>query len=977
MELPGESCRDGYFKVNRTCREWWRLKTASAETPGLTASLFAVAAFSWANDNTRMLRTNLPLCIGLLLQAAIVFSAESQTPMKGRADVMSLAGRWEFQLDPEDKGTTGNWAMAALPDSVKLPGSTDENGKGNAPEEKRTDRLSRVHSYVGPAWYSKEVTVPKSWAGQHIVLFLERCHWVTSLWVDGKPFGSQNSLCVPHEYDVTNGLQPGKHRLTLRVDNSMKIDIGNMSHSITDHSQTNWNGIVGLIELRAQSPAWIESVAFYPDVATSTVKTRVTIGSRVEHAVQGTVMFSAKPDVFAADLRPAEFEASPGEQTIEYRLPLRKDAKLWDEFSPARFQFMTTMLASDDGRTYTSTHTEMAGLRDFRAKGKRFEMNGRSLSLRGTLECCVFPRTGYPPMDIEAWRRVLHIAKDYGLNHMRFHSWCPPEAAFQAADELGVMFQVESPIWTTDGRTMQNPSRAAFYGAETDRIVDTYGNHASFCLMSMGNELLVRRKGDEPFLVQLVTHLQQKDPRHLYTCSTAPYGQERADDYFVTHSMPKGMVRGQKRIGLIDASTDFDWDDRLDETTRPVLSHEIGQYAMYPNFREIEKYTGVLRANNFAAFRDTLTSTGLGRQADDFVQASGQLIVRLYKDEIEAMLRSRNSAGFQLLDLHDFPGQGTSLVGILDAFWDSKGLIKPAEFRRFCAPAVPLLRMEKREWSTTETFKATVELSYFGPKDLPHCRAVWAVRDASGRELISGKMPVLDVPTGKVTRLGDIQVSLKSVDKAQKLTVAVKIDQMNASNTWDIWVFPSEPATSTTGVFVSHVWDRQTKDALAQHKTVLLYPQVASLADCVQGRFCTVFWNARMFKQPETMGIFCDPNHPALAGFPTSFHSDWQWLDLIQHSTALVLDSTTASFRPIVQAVPDFNANRKLGYMFEASVGGGRLFVSGIDLDGDLAGRPAACQLRNSILSYVASSRFRPKMPLSAQQVDAIVRPSH
>lgn len=886
--------------------------------------------------------------------------------------VLPLAGDWEFRLDPDDVGTSGGWFNAALPDRMRLPGSTDENGKGNMAEERTTERLSRVHPYVGAAWYSKEVNIPAAWASNRITLFLERCHWETTLWIDGKQIGAQNSLSTPHVYEATQWLQPGRHRLTLRVDNRLKIDVGNWAHSVTDETQTNWNGIIGKIELRASNPVWIERAAFYPDTSCSALTARVLVGNATGTTATGVFSLDAPRGLLAGMGYEQTIDMPPGPQEFEMRVPLAPDLARWDEFSPKLHHITVSVSGSTKNRTFVSGESFSVGIHDFRSSGTKLVLNGRIVGLRGTLECCIFPLTGYPPTSIEPWRRIMAIAKEYGLNHMRFHSWCPPKAAFEAADEAGMMLQIECPVWVTDGETAANPARAEFWKAEANRVLDTYGNHPSFCLFSMGNEILLNSKaGDEPFLSTLIGQLQQRDPRHLYTCSTAPYTNRPNDNYFVSHQVD-GMIRGQHRIGITDTSTDYDWDDALKETTRPVVSHEIGQYEMFPDFREIPKYTGVTRAHNFEIFRDRLTSAGMADQAQEFFRASGKLSALLYKDEIEAALRSKHLAGFQILDLHDFPGQGTALIGLLNAFWESKGILLPEEFRQFCGPTVPLLRITKREWSSTETLRATAEVAHYGRTDLAPTAARWFAQGADGRAIAQGEFSPTRIPTGGLTPLGPIELNLTNIQKAEKLTLTVTLAGTPVRNNWSVWVFPPQPApTQSPDLLITHEWNEATTRALADGRSVLFHVPWQDLTS-IPGRFQSVFWSAKMFSQPGTMGIVCDPRHGALAGFPTENHSDWQWLDIIQNSGAMILDATPPEFRPVIQAIDDFNRSHKLGYAFEARVGKGRLFACAIELEGNLAARPAALQLRNSILAYVGSPEFRPTHELMPAVLDKI-----
>jgi hypothetical protein len=967
-------------------------------------------------------------------------------------DRISLAGTWRFKLDPKGAGAQEKWFDTLPPDvipakagTIRLPGSTDEQGFGNKATKPAVGHLTRMYEYVGPAWYQRDVTIPAAWTGRRITLSLERCHWETTVWVDGKRAGTQNSLCAPQVYDLSDLLTPGSHRLTLCVDNTVKIDIGGWGHSITDETQTNWNGIVGRIELIATDPVWCDAVAVYPDIRERAARVKVRVGNRTGEIVKGTLTLKAAPRSGGKPVtKTVPFTAPAGGTGVETVLPMGNDARLWDEFSPALYDLRVslradptpTLPASGEGagvpplaggrrgvnplaKGFTDERAVSFGMREFGRSGRKFALNGRPIYLRGTLECCIFPKTGYPPTDAAAWRRIFHIARSYGLNHFRFHSWCPPEAAFAAADEAGIMFQVELPLWVGD--VAADPQRAEYERAEADRILDAYGNHPSFCLMSMGNEL-----GDPHgvYLSDLVRRCRQKDPRHLYTCATGAgihkaLNSDFADDYFVEPATPKGWVRGQGVFEAKPPATDYDYRASLEGLDRPLMTHEMGQWAMFPNFKEVAKYTGPLRPLNFEVYRESLAKHGMADQAESFLRASGALSVALYKEEIEAVLRTPDHAGFQLLDVRDFPGQGTALVGMLDPFWDSKGLTTPEQFRQYCSPTVPLLRMKSRVWTSDETFTAAAEVAHYGPAPLRNAAARWTITDAQGGEIAAGVFPAADIPTGRNTFLGEIKLPLSRVNAPAKLTVTIYIGNPSppaplpfvrgegrrgwdakrtplltkegpgevipppyegrgrgevASNRWDFWVYPAETqAQYPSEVVIAHAWNEETKTALASGRKVLLLPPPYLLYNAVPGSYTPVFWCFRLFpSQPGTMGILCDPKHPALAAFPTEFHTTAQWWDLLTRSKALKLDATPAAFRPIVQVIDNFDRNQKLGALFEARVGKGALMVCSMDLQTDLDWRPAARQLLFSLLAYIGSGRFRPGAALPTETLDAI-----
>jgi len=546
-------------------------------------------------------------------------------------------------------------------------------------------------------------------------------------------------------------------------------------------------------------------------------------------------------------------------------------------------------------------------------RGTQFTMNDRPVFLRGTLECAIFPLTGYPPTDVPSWQRLYRIIKSYGLNFIRFHSWCPPEAAFAAADLEGVMIQAEGPQANVPAG--EDQQRDAFLEQELVRMIRTYGNHPSFCLMTLGNEY----GGSDAVLSHWVDMLIKEDPRRLY--SSASSAQITANRQFTERGEPRG-VQGP--------GTDIDFREAIAKEDRPLTGHEIGQWTFYPNFEETKKYTGVLAAKNFDLVRDDLAAKHLLDLAPRFVQATGRQAVLLYKEEIEILRRTPGHAGFSLLDLHDYPGQGTALIGALDPFWDSKGFVTPEAHRRYCGATVPLLRMKKRTFTTDETFAAEAEIAHFGAQDLANAQPVWTLRDESGQEVAAGSWAGRNVPTGKLTSLGAIRASLAKAPAPVKLTVTVSLVGTAFTNDWDIWVYPANAAaTAPADVVIARNWDDATKAALASGKKVILFPQVVNSAQSLPGRFLPVFWSPIWFpeQQPNTMGILCDPKHPALAQFPTEFYSNWQWYELLQNSRSVNLNDTPATFRPIIEIIDNFARNNKLGNLFEARVGGGSLLV--------------------------------------------------
>lgn len=934
------------------------------------------------------------------------------------AETISLAGEWRFALDRDNVGTNENWFAKNLPDKIKLPGILQAQGYGDdistntpwvltlgdawwklQPEALREHFSQSGHvevpflaqppkHYLGAAWYQRDIEVPKDSGGKHFTLFLERVHWKSTVWLDDKEIGSDISLSTPHEFDLGN-VAPGRHRLTICVDNRLQLPAaGHLvdSHSISDALGAAWNGIVGKIELRCTPPVWIENVQVFPDVSNRTARAVVLIGNATGTSGTGWVSFIKGPRPHMNQIRllgtPVTWGTNRG--SAELTFPLGEDANSWNEFNPT-LQKYTVILNSSEG----IDDDEVAfGLREITARDKDILINGRPANLRMTHFGGDFPLTGYPAMDVASWKKIIQACKDYGLNGIRFHSWCPPEAAFEAADEMGFYLAPECGLWADFGNA---PTRE-FLEAETKRILAAYGNHPSFILLSPSNE----PRNYQRFTPQWAATNYLNDPRRLYAADTGwgdPAQVNGLAQYAVLAHFSTGSLRGPS--GWFGG----DYRDALENVHIPVLGHEVGQWCAYPDFDVMKKFTGYLQPGNYDIFKYIARQEGVLDEDKEFAWASGRFQVECYKEEIEANLRTPGLSGFQLLDLHDYLGQGTALIGVLDAFWESKGYVTPDEWRHFCGPVVPLARLTKRVLTTTDKFEAPVEIANFGEHPLTNATTKWAVLDTSGHSVANGEFPAQTIPIGKNIPLGTISLDLAKLpaprqyildvwaspnpkDESQPARLAAAQSVPLFQNNWNFWLYPAQVEPSKTAdVLVTNNWPEAEK-ALATGCKVLFLPTSANLdpTKCPAMHNVPIFWNIQMTVRPPQnprpkfdamLGLLVETNSPALAEFPTDKNCDWQWTSLVNNVRSVNLESAPASLRPIVWAIDDWNRNWKLGVIFECNVGPGRLLVSAINLDGERGG-PGLPQLRRSLLDYMGSDKFHPAVTLTPEQAGAL-----
>ena len=919
---------------------------------------------------------------------------------------IDLSGEWAFAIDTGDVGITEQWYNQLLTDRITLPGSLQEQGFGNdvstdtrwtglvedrtwftAPEYEKYRQKGNIKvpfwlqpekHYVGVAWYQRVIDVPASWKDKYIELELERTHWETTLFVNGKEIGKSNALQTPHRYVFD---ETGKLMVSIRVDNRVHIPVGINAHSVSDHTQTNWNGIVGNITLAVRPVLHIDNIQVFPDVKNRKARVEVTLaGNTVDEkakiSIKGRSFNCANPK----ELKPVNASIDANSSVFSYTLNMGDDMLTWSEFEPNLYRLDVELKTKGGKECKTITF----GMREFRSEGTRFHINGTPVFIRGTLECAIFPLTGYASMDSAYWTKIYRRCKEFGLNHIRFHSWCPPRVAFEMADREGIYLQVECGGWTRVGDV--NTSDEWFY-AESERIVKEFGNHPSFCMMCYGVEPWGRNH--VAYLTKFVDHWKAKDSRRVYT-SAAGWPYIPNADYWNAIE-PRIQAWGGGLESIINAEspkTNYDFRTvgeigyvsrgQTVEKQMPIIGHEIGQWCVYPDFSEISKYTGMLKAKNFEIFRETLEEHHLGDMAVKFLYASGRLQTLCYKADIEAALRTPGFAGFQMLALYDFPGQGTALVGVLNSLWETKGYADSKEYNMFCNRTVPLARMQKMIWKNNETFKTSLEISHFDKQPLRDATIEWTIADASGKTLTSGKA-TKDLPINNCIPAADIELSLSEVTVPSQLVLTVKVLEANAINQWNFWVFPAVVRETPGKPYFTTDYNDAVARTRAGDNVLYCLPGNALKTEkggAIQVGFSSIFWNTAWTRKqaPHTIGIYCDAAHPAFAGFPNKGHSDYQWWEVVTGSQAMVMDDFPAGFRPLVYHIDDWFTNRKLGLLFEAKAGKGKLMVCSANLYDDLDKRSAARQFRRSIEQYMASDKFNPATELDLEVVKALLK---
>jgi len=940
--------------------------------------------------------------------------------------VIDLSGAWDF----------GTGDPAQYTSYVLLPGSMLTNDKGD-PVSVRTQWTGSLYDssyyfnpfmakyrvegqmkfpffltpnrhYVGAAWYRRQVYVPRDWKNQHVTLLLERPHIETTVYVNGHKVGHCMSLSVPHRYDVTKYLKCGKqNQIAIRVYNGIEnVGVGQDSHSVTDQTQGNWNGIAGHMELRA---GWkklnIKRVRIRPDsvkIGDKDKKEKVyMVEVELNNHVDGVRFFPLYNYNITVTATPinSKYGLRKVSSTVEalgskIRIPLMEGLmERWDEFKPVVYK-LTVEVGEEK---YETTF----GIRHVTKRGRQLYINDHPLFLRGTVENCCFPETGYPPTSEEEWMRIFKKCKEYGLNHVRFHSYCPPEAAFSAADQIGIYLQVEGPSWPNHGvRLRRGQVIDEYLLEESKRIVDEYGHHPSFIMMAAGNE----PAGDwVPYCNEWVKQMKKYDPTKLY-CGASVGGGWAWDDGSEYHV--KGGARG------------LDWDNHAPQSSddyyaqiefprnyksqtpnqSPIIAHEQGQWCAFPDLKEVDQYTGVYKAENMEIFADLLRAGGMEGMAEKFLMASGRLQTLCYKYEIERNLRTPDYSGFQLLSLNDYSGQGTAIVGPLNVHWREKGYTTHYEWRQFCSPIVALARLPRFIYTSGDTLSVPLEVYNAFSKVISNVESQYFIVDDNQNIILNKHLPTCSLKVGKNNSLGTITLPLHGLKAPAKYTLMLQLSDL-VQNSWDFWVYPDSseckveglelataiPSSESMGtpvgnsklntpnskLYEANTLDQRALDVLEQGGTVLITAAgKVTLGSDVRQTYLPVFWNTSWFKMrpPHTTGAYIDINHPLFKhGFPTDSWSNLNWWELLNRAQVMNLMELPANYQPPIQPIDTWHVSRKLGMLIEARVLNGRVLMTTMDITSHLDSRHVARQMRYAIMSYMQSDDFSPTLSLTPE----------
>lgn len=900
-----------------------------------------------------------------------------------------LSGDWKFAMDPMHQAITfcGGWYDYDLPDTVQLPGTTDTNLMGVKATVKDIDHANSLYQYVGSAWYQKELDIPEELEGKRIMLFMERTAR-TQVWVDKTYIGKSDKIQVPQLYDMGKMLYPGHHKISIECDNSPVRPL--------QFGQYVQNGVSGGFYLEITDQVWIEHVKLTTDTKLKRVFVNMWIGNNSGLPVEGRFRVDTASQNGRHELAEKWVDFRMGAEDtskmIRFEILLGENMLTWDEFDPNVYSMHVDLIARSARSAeyeYRDEWNGTFGMRDFKVDGTQISVNGNRVFLRGDLSG---PARYSKETDLyKMWMEKLSVYKQYGINHLRLHSSCPTEDGFRAADEMGIYLQVELPLWANiaaPDSPQYEPLLEPTLNRHGEYLLQEYGNHPSFCMLSLGNE----HSGYRDTLENVVDHLRKYNLAHMYAQGSNAFlddpSQSKADDFWVTMRLheghyptrgsfshadpPIGPVQDEAPNTMTDFSASMAW------STIPVIGHEIGQYETSPNFDDIDKFPEDVIPGNLILFRDIMKEHGLLDMEKEFFKASGKLCLDCYRQDLEMFLRTRGFAGFQMLGLSDCLGQGSSLVGILNIFMESKGMVTPEDWRKFCSERVLLLRIPKYTWYANETFTGLVQMANYGPGAIDGAKVAWKLTGA-GKVLAEGSLEPQQIPQGTLFDLGCLSIKLDMIQKPCAARLDLAIENTPYVTDYPLWVFPeAEKLPGATDVHISHGMDDETCKVLQNGGRVLMFPRKLSPDKFVEGYYASNFWSYTMFRNmsldqgktvmPGTLGLYIDKNHPMFDGFPTEQYSQWHWWHIVQNASPIILNDLPASYKPAVQVIDNPMRCARLGLLFEAKVGAGRLLICTSQLE-KCDYDPAAHKLHECLLRYTSGDQFAPGDELSIEDI--------
>jgi hypothetical protein len=641
------------------------------------------------------------------------------------------------------------------------------------------------------------------------------------------------------------------------------------------------------------------------------------------------------------------------------------DAALWSPEDP-QLHWLTVAVGGEARRI-------RFGLRRVEAKGGKLLLNGESFYVRG-FGCDGDPR-GCLHRQVQTpagFRRYVERARQFGFNVMRSHKERNdrPEAFMDACDELGLFLWPEF-RFDPDGDWS---------------ILAHFWNHPCVIWWCWGNE--IGQDELHPWAQRCYEFIKLLDPSRLVLDNSGWGAFDRTTTDLISQHLGYYFPHGKRAHcyssyallaaeGSLSGESHADTMQRMREGTfrldKPLLAHETGNHQAFPDVvRRADRMTFHRRDR----LRDKVLSDRRARYLPNWIEASTRFKLAMDKLWMEQVRKSPIVEGYEMWMLSD---HGNVFAGLIEDGEDCriKPGIDPQEFAAHNAADVLLADFPRdnfqRIFLPGETFSLRVLASVYGPQLLPPGPAHWEI--CCGNAVLSeGSALVRGASRGGVAVLGDLSITLPRLHKAAGLKLRLRLPRQSITliNGWNLWCFPDVPKADPGDVLVTRSLTDPVLAELDHGRSVLLCLEESSFV-VNRAVFQSVFarFRPQIWEWGHNLGAAV-PDHPALAGFPHEGFSDLQWYRPIDGGRKIILDAFPLPLDPIVHAVdlPMMTYSEEIyarigTYLFELSVGAGRLLVSGFNFSPDAMQHVEVRTLQASLLRYVASSDCQPRLSVT------------
>ncbi len=914
--------------------------------------------------------------------------------MKRIRNTVSLNGEWEFAYVKQAPGIgelCSEEDFAAFPEDksyeirMPVPGYWDDNedrlifgsfwsrgkrinpdfqpltmpiGSGSPPD-------MSLPWLMGCGWYRKRFKAEADWGEKSVTLHVGGVTMEAYIWLNRKWIGHHEGHLTPFFYSLSEALLPGE-------DNELLIAVSNTR---TDRSGCSIRGNKGKtagitrpVFLEVTGKQRIEDVYVHPDSSMEKLLWQVTLSGEGAHEIKWEVLDTEKGEITHCGVVPVSTRKTLWESGAD-------KLERWSDTSPKLYRLRLKLLQN----CIVEDEMEQSfGLRLVEAKEQRILLNKRPVFLRGATEHAYFPRTCTVPMNKEYYLNAIKALRSYGFNWMRFHTWIPPLECLEAADELGMMIQVEMANGFAENEWM-------------DALL-VCRSHPSVILYCCGNEVRMDEKMI-PFLEKMAECLHRQVPDVLFNPMEGLRGIEydvddahtgfheefyRYDrlerlDKFSDVYAPHGRQFSYHSL----ATTEEAVEENLGKFRRPCLIHEACINDTYLNLDLEKRYEGTrIGTKLYSAVRAYTERMGVLDRTPVYYRNSCLWMKQVMKYSLENARRSNRVSGYDLLGAIDFHWHRSGYgCGFMNEFYELKEGFTREEILSYNGESVLLASVGKnRNIRGGQGLEVPVQVALYGENAARDGVLSYYLGDEAGKVYCSERLSVAFVENYMVSRIAILQLTFPEVERPVKVTLKLHFDahQYQLDNGWDFWVFPEEApyfgeacgagvagAQAESNVLVTQRLDKKIFSALTAGDRVLLLGS---------GPFPSVRTTFQIMTagRPQGLNATVVYEHPLTKRLPHEGFCDWQFQPLMDGGETVVFNDAPVPFKPIVEMVSGYKIIRKQASMFELRVGKGRLFVCSLNMKNQDAG---TLYLRKLLERYTASEEFCPVAEISPERL--------